>query len=103
MAAAAIVRTYQVKPGRQQEFQAALAEQRKFVEATGATTRVWFSLFAGVASGRVITVAEYEDNAALGAGLDQMMAQMPMPIQKALEGDNPAATSVGLSTLVELT
>ena len=102
MAAAAIVRTYIVKPGRQEEFRTALAEQRKLIEATGATTRVWVSTFAGQQSGRVITVAEYENYAALGAGLDQLMAQLPLPIEKVLEGDNPAAESVGLSTLTEI-
>ena len=102
MAAAAIVRTYKVKPGRQEEFRTALAEQRKLMEATGATTRVWVSTLAGQQSGRVITVAEYENNAALGAATDQLLAQTPLPIQKALEGDNPAAESVGLSTLTEI-
>ena len=100
--AAAIVRTYKVKPGRQEEFRTALDEQRKLIEATGATTRVWFSLFAGEAALRFIEVAEYENHAALGAGVDQLMAQLPLPIQKVLEGDNPAAESVGLSTLTEI-
>lgn len=103
MAASAIVRTYRVKPGREQEFNTALAEQRKLLESTGATTRVWATLFAGEAAGRVITVAEYENHAALGAALDDMVAQMPLPIQRALTGDNPAAEAVSISTLIEIT
>ena len=103
MAAASLVRIYEVKPGRQQEFMAALAEQQKVVQSTGGKTRTWRSALAGLGAGRVITVAEYENNAALGAGLDQLLAQGPLPIQKVLEGDNPAAESVSLSSMVEIT
>ena len=101
--AVAIVRTYKVKSGRQEEFHAALAEQRKLIEATGATTRVWATLFAGEAFGRIIEVAEFEDHASMGVGVDQLLAQLPLPMQKVLEGDNPAAESLGLSTLWEIT
>ena len=102
MAAAAIVRTYKVKPGRNEEFRTALDENRKVIEATGAKTRAWFSLFAGEAAHRVIEVAEYENHAALGAGVDHLLTLGPLPIQKVLEGDNPAAESLGLSTLSEI-
>ena len=103
MAAAATVRTFIVKPGRMEEFRAALAEMHKLTEAAGAKTRVWATVYAGEASGRVISVSEYEDNAAMGAALDQLLAQWPLPLQKVLEGDNPAAVSLSLSTLVEIT
>ena len=80
-----------------------LDEHRKVIEATGATTRVWFNVFAGEAALRFIEVAEYENHAAMGAGVDQLMAQLPLPISKVLEGDNPAAESLALSTLAEIT
>lgn len=75
----------------------------KLFEATGATTRIWFSLFAGESPDRVNTVAEFENNSVLGAGIDQMMAKRPLPTSKLMEGDDPAALDEGLSALVELT
>ena len=101
--AVAMVRTYKVKPGRRQEFRTALDEHRKLIEATGATTRVWLSLFAGEAALRIIEVSEWENHAAMGAGVDQLLTQEPLPIQKVLEGDDPAAVSLGLSTVTEVT
>ena len=103
MAATAVVSIYEVTPGKTQEFIAALKAQQDWIKGKGgADMRVWNTLFAGVNSGRIITVNEADSAQDVGATTDAVMADwMNSPMVAALAAG--VATLTSRSIMVDMT
>ena len=103
MSATAVVSQYDVTPGKAQEFIAALKAQQDWIKSKGgADMRVWNSLFAGVNSGRIITVNEADSAQDVGATTDAVTADwMNAPMIAALAAG--VATLTSRSIMVDMT
>ena len=94
MSTTAVVSQYDVTPGKAQEFIAALKAQQDWIKSKGGgDMRVWNSIFAGLNSGRVITVMEADSAQDLGATTDAVMADW-------MNSPMVAAVAAGVATLV---
>ena len=103
MATTAVVSQYEVTPGKSQDFMAALKQQGEWIkEKGGGDTRVWFALFSGPNSGRVMTVTEADSAAEVGVTTDAVMADWANgPMYQAISAG--VATLIGRSIMSEMT
>ena len=102
--AVATVTTFQVRPGRNVEFMAQVAEGKKNHERLGGRVRVWMSTFAGPNAGQAIYVIEHKDLAAYASFSQKMEADPAWQafVAKVFTGD-PTGTLVGQSLVTEVT
>ena len=99
--AIAAVATFEVLPGRIQEFQGTIQEARKHHERLGGSVRIWQATIAGEASNRTLYVIEHADMSAYAAFTDKVNADAEWLkfIQKVQS--NPSANWVSSSLLTE--
>ena len=101
--AVATVTTFQIRPGRNQEFMAQVAEARKLHERLGGRVRVWLATFAGPNAGQAIYVIEHADLAAY-AGFSQKMEADPgwQAFAAKVFSADPTGALVGQSFVTEV-
>ena len=101
--AVATVATFQVLPGKNQQFQALIAEAKKHHERLGGRVRIWTATIAGENSNNVLYVIEHDDIVAFANFTEKTNADSEWQafIAKALA--DPSSTWVSSSLLNETT
>ena len=102
--AVAQVTQFQISPGRNQEFNAQVAEAKGHHERLGGRVRVWQATVAGPNTGLVSYVVEHKDMAAFAAFSDKMGtdAQWLAFVAKIFTA-NPTGTLVSSALATETT
>jgi hypothetical protein len=101
--AVATVATFQVLPGKNQQFQANVAEGKKLHERLGGRVRVWQATIAGENSNSVLYVIEHDDLAAFANFTQKAAADSEVQAFTAKIQANPSATWVSSSLVTEVT
>jgi hypothetical protein len=102
--AVAQVIQFRINPGRNQEFNAQVAEAKKLQERLGGRVRVWQATAAGPNTGLVSYVIEHPDLAAFAAFSDKLNAdsQWQAFVAKVFTA-NPSGTLISAALVNEIT
>ena len=102
--AVATVTTFEIRPGRNEEFNKQVAEAKKLHERLGGRVRVWAATLAGPNAGQVIYVIEHNDLAAFASFSQKMQADSAwLAFAAKVFTADPTGTMVGGSLVTEVT
>ena len=102
--AVAQVFQFRINPGRNQEFNAQVAEAKGHAERLGARVRVWQATMAGPNTGLVSYVIEHKDMAAFATFADKLAADSGWQAFVAkIFTANPTATAISAALANEVT
>jgi len=102
--AVAQVFQFQINPGKNQEFNAQVAEAKKIQERLGGRVRVWQATMAGPNSGFISYVIEHDNLAAFATFSDKLAADADwLAFVAKTFGANPSARVVAGSLANEVT